>query len=434
MVLQEEDQRHKKIKTAPYVKYPENVNTLKFEALHYLNGTACATQSAEQIAALKKGLAECDLTKAEVLQIINLRPKRVVELHLIIEECEERFEMEDLEYILDEVKAALPRADDDKDDEGGDMDEEEDGEGEMDIGMFYDLNIALPESAGKAGGVVSSQDWAQVAQAVERARALGYQVVALNQTISTKLAPGHLAVWKAVPEIKDAECSWSRETGARVARSSAADRVAHGRIRVLRRLTVVVSDAAQSQSLTGSGGAAAGEYDVVAVRPTSDKLLAAASSGAWEAVDMISLDMGGRWGYFVKHKTAGQALAAGLALELSYQPALADSATRQQWVSNAASIVRVTRGRGLVWTSAARQASDLRSPYDVTVLGEVLQLNADLSKRALSSSSRATLVHAFTRTGTLRAVISAQTKESSEGPAPTKQSNEGPAPKRAKNA
>ncbi|KAJ2488420.1 hypothetical protein IWW47_005389 [Coemansia sp. RSA 2052] len=133
MVLQEEDQRHKKIKTAPYVKYPENVNTLKFEALHYLNGTACATQSAEQIAALKKGLAECDLTKAEVLQIINLRPKRVVELHLIIEECEERFEMEDLEYILDEVKAALPRADDDKDDEGGDMDEEEDGEGEMDV-------------------------------------------------------------------------------------------------------------------------------------------------------------------------------------------------------------------------------------------------------------------------------------------------------------
>ncbi|KAJ2460271.1 RNA-binding RNA processing protein rpp1 [Coemansia sp. RSA 2424] len=300
--------------------------------------------------------------------------------------------------------------------------------------MFYDLNIALPESAGKAGGVVSSQDWAQVAQAVERARALGYQVVALNQTISTKLAPGHLAVWKAVPEIKDAECSWSRETGARVARSSAADRMAHGRIRVLRRLTVVVSDAAQSQSLTGSGGAAAGEYDVVAVRPTSDKLLAAASSGAWEAVDMISLDMGGRWGYFVKHKTAGQALAAGLALELSYQPALADSATRQQWVSNAASIVRVTRGRGLVWTSAARQASDLRSPYDVTVLGEVLQLNADLSKRALSSSSRATLVHAFTRTGTLRAVISAPTKESSEGPAPTKQSSEGPAPKRAKNA
>ncbi|KAJ2793424.1 RNA-binding RNA processing protein rpp1, partial [Coemansia furcata] len=130
------------------------------------------------------------------------------------------------------------------------------------------------------------------------------------------------------------------------------------------------------------------------------------SSGAWEAVDVISLDMGGRWGYFVKHKIAGQVLATGLALEISYQPALTDSATRQQWVSNAASIVRVTRGRGVIWTSGARQAFDLRSPYDISALGEVLQLNGDLSKRALSTSSRATLVHAFTRTNTLRAVIS----------------------------
>ncbi|KAJ2792169.1 RNA-binding RNA processing protein rpp1 [Coemansia linderi] len=299
--------------------------------------------------------------------------------------------------------------------------------------MFYDLNIALPDTAGKAGGIVSSHDWAQVAQAVERARALGYQVVALNQTISSKLVPEHLAVWKSVPAIKDAVYSWSRETGAR-AGGSAFSSVPHGKIRVLRRLTVIVSDTAQSQSLTGSGSATTAEYDVVAVRPTTDKLLSAASSGAWDAVDIISLDMGGRWGYFVKHKTAGQVLAMGLALEISYQPALADSATRQQWVSNAASIVRVTRGRGLIWTSGARQAFDLRSPYDISALGEVLQLNSDLSKRALSSGSRTALVHALTRTSTLRAVISSvetslPAGEEGEGEG---EGEEAPAPKRAK--
>ncbi|KAJ2745857.1 hypothetical protein GGI20_001803 [Coemansia sp. BCRC 34301] len=122
MVLREEDQRHKKIKPVSYVKYPENVNTLKFEALQYLEGTACATQSAEQIDSLKKGLSDCDLTKAEILQIINLRPTKAVELHLIIEECEERFVMEDLEYIIDEIKSALPRADDD---DNGEMDVDE---------------------------------------------------------------------------------------------------------------------------------------------------------------------------------------------------------------------------------------------------------------------------------------------------------------------
>ncbi|KAJ2822311.1 RNA-binding RNA processing protein rpp1 [Coemansia furcata] len=291
--------------------------------------------------------------------------------------------------------------------------------------MFYDLNIALPDSAGKAGGVVSSQDWAQVTQAVERARTLGYQVVALNQTINSKLVPEHLAVWKSIPVIKDAVYSWNRETGAR-GDDSAFSSVPRGKIRVLRRLTMIVSDTAQSQSLTGSGSATTAEYDVVAVRPTTDKLLSAASSGAWEAVDVISLDMGGRWGYFVKHKIAGQVLATGLALEISYQPALTDSATRQQWVSNAASIVRVTRGRGVIWTSGARQAFDLRSPYDISALGEVLQLNGDLSKRALSTSSRATLVHAFTRTNTLRAVIS------SVKTSPAAEEGEGPAPKRAK--
>ncbi|KAJ2761098.1 RNA-binding RNA processing protein rpp1, partial [Coemansia nantahalensis] len=104
----------------------------------------------------------------------------------------------------------------------------------------------------------------------------------------------------------------------------------------------------------------------------------------------------------------GQALAQGLALEISYQPALAGSATRQQWVCNAAGIARATRGKNVVWTSGARQALDLRTPYDIANLGEVLQLNSDLSKRALSANARAALLHAFTRTGTLRAVVSAR--------------------------
>ncbi|KAJ2472138.1 RNA-binding RNA processing protein rpp1 [Coemansia sp. RSA 2322] len=285
--------------------------------------------------------------------------------------------------------------------------------------MFYDLNIALPESAGRAGGTISSQDWAVVVQAVEQARGLGYQVVALNQTIHGKLAADHLAVWRSIPAIKNAELSWDRETGTRGSGSAAAS-VGRGKIRVLRRVTAVVSDAAQGHSL---GGAVAGEYDVVAVRPTSDKLLAAACSGTWEAVDVVSLDMGARWGYFVKHKTAGQALALGLSLEIAYGPALADATTRQQWVSNAAGLVRVTRGKGVIWTSGARQAFDLRSPYDITALGDVLQLNADLSKRALSSGPRTALVHAFTRTRTVRAVISVK---------PPPEENAEPASKRAR--
>ncbi|KAJ2682079.1 RNA-binding RNA processing protein rpp1 [Coemansia spiralis] len=272
--------------------------------------------------------------------------------------------------------------------------------------MFYDLNIALPEAAGKPNGRLSGPEWAHIAQMVEQARAFGYGVVALNQTIQGRLTAEHLSIWKSVPAFDGADLGWDVATGAR-AGSGATGNVKRGRIRVLRRLTAVITDAAQGHSLACGGNAAAAEYDIVAVQPASEKILAAACGGAWEA-DMVALDMGRRWGFTAKQKLVGQALAQGLALEISYQPALAGSATRQQWVCNAAGIARATRGKGVVWTSGARQALDLRTPYDITNLGEVLQLNSDVSKRALSANARAAILHAFTRTSTLRAVVSAR--------------------------
>ncbi|KAJ1842857.1 RNA-binding RNA processing protein rpp1 [Coemansia sp. RSA 2708] len=266
--------------------------------------------------------------------------------------------------------------------------------------MFYDLNIPLPDACGKPNARMSIQEWAQVAQLVEQARVFGYSVVALNQTIQGKLTPEHLAVWRAAPEFQHAELGWDRETGARAA--YAAGNVRRGRIRVLRRLTAVVSDAAQGHSLTA---ATAGAYDVVAVQPMSDKMLLAACNGSWETVDMVALDMGQRWGFIAKHKVVAQALALGVSLEVTYGPALSDAQTRQQWVNNAAAIVRATRGKGLVWTGGVRQPRDLRAPYDIVNLGAVLQLNGDLSKHALSANARAALMHAYTRAGTLRAVV-----------------------------
>ncbi|KAJ2353099.1 RNA-binding RNA processing protein rpp1 [Coemansia sp. RSA 2618] len=264
--------------------------------------------------------------------------------------------------------------------------------------MFYDLNIPLPAAAGKVGGHVSSQEWAQIAQIIEQARVFGYSVVALNQTIQGKFVPEHLAVWRTAPEFADAQLGWDRETGARTGTTTQS--VARGKIRVLRRLTAVISEAAQGHSLSGAGA-----FDVVAVQPTTADMLQAACNGTWDGVDMVAMDMGRRWGFYAKHKVVSQALALGVSLEIAYQPALADMQARQQWVANAAAIVRATRGRCLVWSSGARSAMDLRPPYDVANLGEVLQLNGDLSKRALSANPRAALMHAFTRTATLRAVI-----------------------------
>ncbi|KAJ1950524.1 hypothetical protein FBU59_000639 [Linderina macrospora] len=112
LVLQEEDARHKDIQATAsrhHARYPENVTTLKFEALQYLNNTSCTSQDGAQLSGLKERLREYELTKAEILQIANLRPKAPVELYLIIEECGDRFQAEDLDAMLEIVASELPR-------------------------------------------------------------------------------------------------------------------------------------------------------------------------------------------------------------------------------------------------------------------------------------------------------------------------------------
>ncbi|KAJ1941407.1 RNA-binding RNA processing protein rpp1, partial [Linderina pennispora] len=199
--------------------------------------------------------------------------------------------------------------------------------------MFYDLNIQLPDSAGKPNGHISPQDWAQIAQTLEQALYFGYETVALNQIVRGKVTPAHLKVWETLPEVPFAQYTWTANTAAK------------GKLRVLRRLTNVLADASHGHALTSNGNPSVLSYDIVAVRPENEKILFSACNGAWDSVDIISLDMAARWGFFAKHKTIGLAMQHQYALEISYGEALADAASRRQWVSNAASVVRVTKGR-----------------------------------------------------------------------------------------
>lgn len=45
-----------------------------------------------------------------------------------------------------------------------------------------------------------------------------------------------------------------------------------------------------------------------------------------------------------------------------------DSASRRQLISNAQSLVRVTRGKNIIITSEAQRAMELRGPYDIVNL------------------------------------------------------------------
>ncbi|GAA5867048.1 hypothetical protein JCM8547_008423 [Rhodosporidiobolus lusitaniae] len=72
---------------------PQDLHTVTFEALRYLEESVhpLRRQTSESVSKLLDELEELELTKAERLQLVNLAPTSIVELHVCIEEFEERF-------------------------------------------------------------------------------------------------------------------------------------------------------------------------------------------------------------------------------------------------------------------------------------------------------------------------------------------------------
>ncbi|KAI1711303.1 RNA polymerase rpb4 domain-containing protein [Ditylenchus destructor] len=82
---------------------PENHSTIVYETMTYLNETSPApSQSRKQNVDLIKALQKAGfkLTAAEVMQIVNLRPKSPVEIQLVIEESEERLTEQQVDEII----------------------------------------------------------------------------------------------------------------------------------------------------------------------------------------------------------------------------------------------------------------------------------------------------------------------------------------------
>ncbi|KAG0327467.1 hypothetical protein BGZ99_007551 [Dissophora globulifera] len=118
------------------------------------------------------------------------------------------------------------------------------------------------------------------------------------------------------------------------------------------RLTLVVDDISQNYGLN-TNNPSVSSYDILAVQPTNEKLFQAAC-GTFE-VDIISLDMSARLPFYLKHSTVGQAVER-------------DASARRNLISNAQSLIRVTRGKNIILSSQAMRAMELRGPYDIVNL------------------------------------------------------------------
>merc|ERR1711879_17911 len=90
---------------------PNLQKILKTTAKHFENKEAIAASSVENLKNVGEICSRYKLTKAETVQLINMRPTDVLHLHMIIEELDTRIpEEEHQEKLLTEIQAAMPIA------------------------------------------------------------------------------------------------------------------------------------------------------------------------------------------------------------------------------------------------------------------------------------------------------------------------------------
>lgn len=170
-------------------------------------------------------------------------------------------------------------------------------------------------------------------------------------------------------------------------------------IRSISRLTITVEDISVNYNIASTSR----EFEVLAVRPTNEKTLQHACTQM--DVDIISLDLSVRLPFYLKHSTIGSAISRGVYLEICYAAGLNDTTARRHLLSNAANLVRATRGRGLIVSSEASTALGLRGPYDIINLATFWGLSQERGRDAIGENARKVLVKAETRRSVHKGVL-----------------------------
>ena len=85
----------------------QNVSLISEQVLKYLDAN-CGTLTRLGVVEFLKAVETYKLTRAETLSLVNCRPQSVVEVHLIVEECEERLSQEEVRELLRLCQALEP--------------------------------------------------------------------------------------------------------------------------------------------------------------------------------------------------------------------------------------------------------------------------------------------------------------------------------------
>ncbi|KAF7543455.1 hypothetical protein G7Z17_g10729 [Cylindrodendrum hubeiense] len=276
---------------------------------------------------------------------------------------------------------------------------------------MYDLNIAWSPS--------TTPD--QLLQILTLASTLGYATVALNHTLELPIPSVPAAPF---PPASALTSSSSSSTPNKTLPS------------ILHRATVPLADPAaptfRLQTLVAA-------YDLVAIQPLTEKAFQSACIHL--DIPLISLDLAQHFPFHFRPKNCMTAVTRGVRFEVCYAQALAaDPRGRATFIGNVTNLVRATRGRGIILSSAAKDALSLRAPADVVNLLSVWGLPSEKGMLGLGALPRSVVVNEGMKRSGFRGVIDVvdvakrdvedQGEEAADGQAGKKNKNKGQNQKR----
>ena len=230
---------------------------------------------------------------------------------------------------------------------------------------YHDLNLPYASQASTSA----------LAYNIAFASELGYSVIALTLSINDKVPA-------TLPSIPVANIDKPPN------------------VTLLTRLTLKISDTSQNHRISTLSSS----YDLLALRPTNERSFQLCC-GSLDC-DIISIDFSQRLPFILKFKTVSSAVQRGVRFEICYSPGIVDGTdARRNVISGATSLIRATRGRGIIISSEAKSALGLRAPYDVMNLLQVWGLGQERGKEAVCEEAARLIRFAQLRRETYRGVI-----------------------------
>ncbi|KAI1751810.1 RNase P subunit p30-domain-containing protein [Xylaria castorea] len=270
--------------------------------------------------------------------------------------------------------------------------------------MLYDLNVAWSPHTSAA----------DLERTLRFSASLGYDIVALNHTIGAPVPP---QITNPLPKFDSASASSSTSSTPRPKLPT-----------VLRRATLVLSESSQHHRLPQLASA----YDILAVRPQTDDSFSAACLSLND-VSIISLDLTVRQPFIFRPKPCMFAVNRGVRFEVCYSQVLqgpapahilgpkgskdsgggyaggagasVDARARATFIGNVSSLIRATRGRGIIISSEARSVLGLRAPADVVNLLHVWGLSTDRATEGIGVLPRGVVVNEGMKRSGFRGVV-----------------------------